>query len=66
MPFFTTIPYNAVPLDEAQATALNAQLVGRLKPVLTALGQGDRLKTLVVGQTSKLVFLDNSLFILLI
>ena len=55
IPFFTTIPYNAVPLDEAQATALNAQLVGRLKPVLTALGQGDRLKTLVVGQNPLLI-----------
>ena len=55
IPFFTTVPYNAVPLDEAQATALNAQLVGRLKPVLTALGQGDRLKTLVVGQNPLLI-----------
>ena len=55
IPFFTTVPYNAVPLDEARATALNAQLVGRLKPVLTALGQGDRLKTLVVGQNPLLI-----------
>jgi len=55
IPFFTTIPYNAVPLDEARVTALNAQLVGRLKPVLTALGQGDRLKTLVVGQNPLLI-----------
>ena len=55
IPFFTTIPYNAVPLNEAQATALNAQLVGILKPVLTALGQGDRLKTLVVGQNPLLI-----------
>ena len=55
IPFFTTIPYNAVPLDEVRATALNAQLVGRLKPVLTALGQGDRLKTLVVGQNPLLI-----------
>ena len=55
IPFFTTVPYNAVPLDEAHATALNTQLVGRLKPVLTALGQGDRLKTLVVGQNPLLI-----------
>ena len=55
IPFFTTIPYNAVPLDEAHATTLNTQLVGRLKPVLTALGQGDRLKTLVVGQNPLLI-----------
>ena len=55
IPFFTTVPYNAVPLDEAHAAALNTQLVGRLKPVLTALGQGDRLKTLVVGQNPLLI-----------
>ena len=55
IPFFTTVPYNAIPLDEAHAAALNAELVGRLKPVLTALGQGDRLKTLVVGQNPLLI-----------
>ena len=55
IPFFTTVPYNAVPLDEAHAATLNVQLVGRLKPVLTALGQGDRLKTLVVGQNPLLI-----------
>jgi len=55
IPFFTTVPYNAVPLDEAHTAALNTQLVGRLKPVLTALGQGDRLKTLVVGQNPLLI-----------
>ena len=55
IPFFTTVPYNAVPLNEAYAATLNAQLVGRLKPVLTALGQGDRLKTLVVGQNPLLI-----------
>ena len=55
IPFFTTVPYNAAPLDEAHAAALNAELVGKLKPVLTALGQGDRLKTLVVGQNPLLI-----------
>jgi len=55
IPFFTTVPYNAVPLNETYAAALNTQLVGRLKPVLTALGQGDRLKTLVVGQNPLLI-----------
>ena len=55
IPFFTTVPYNAAPLDEAYAATLNAQLVGRLKPILTALGQGDRLKTLVVGQNPLLI-----------
>ena len=55
IPFFTTVPYNAVPLDAASATALNAQLIGKLKPILTALGQGDRLKTLAVGQNPLLI-----------
>ena len=55
IPFFTTVPYNAVPLNEVYAATLNAQLVGRLKPILTALGQGDRLKTLVVGQNPLLI-----------
>ena len=50
IPFFTTIP-----LNEVYAATLNAQLVGRLKPILTALGQGDRLKTLVVGQNPLLI-----------
>ena len=59
IPFFTTVPYNAVPLDEVQVTALNAELVGKLKPVLTALGQGDRLKTLVVGQNPLLIKDEN-------
>ena len=55
IPFFTTVPYNAVPLDAASVTALNAQLIGKLKPILTALGQGDRLKTLAVGQNPLLI-----------
>ena len=55
IPFFTTVPYNAAPLDEAHAVTYNAELVGKLKPVLTALGQGDRLKTLVVGQNPLLI-----------
>ena len=55
IPFFTTVPYNAAPLDEAHAATYNTELVGKLKPVLTALGQGDRLKTLVVGQNPLLI-----------
>ena len=55
IPFFTTVPYNAAPLDEAHAATYNVELVGKLKPVLTALGQGDRLKTLVVGQNPLLI-----------
>ena len=55
IPFFTTVPYNAAPLNETYAAIYNAELVGRLKPVLTALGQGDRLKTLVVGQNPLLI-----------
>ena len=55
IPFFTTVPYNAAPLNETYAATYNAELVGKLKPVLTALGQGDRLKTLVVGQNPLLI-----------
>ena len=55
IPFFTTVPYNAAPLDATYAATYNVELVGKLKPVLTALGQGDRLKTLVVGQNPLLI-----------
>lgn len=55
IPFFTTVPYNPVPLDEATATQLNMQLVNRIKPILTALGQPDRFKNLSVGQNPLLI-----------
>ncbi|MCF8715370.1 G-D-S-L family lipolytic protein [Joostella atrarenae] len=49
IPYFTTVPYNPVPLDEATATSLNTQLIGPLKQILTAFGQGDRVVLLQPG-----------------
>lgn len=55
IPFFTTIPYNAIPLDEANATELNKRLVSRMKPILAGLGQGDRFVSLTAGQNPLLI-----------
>jgi len=46
IPFFTTVPYNPVPLDDASVTALNQQVFGPINQILTAYGQGDRLQLL--------------------
>lgn len=61
LPYFTTVPYNPVPLDEATATQLNTQLLGPIKQILTALGQGDRIATLTAGSTNPLLIRDESL-----
>ncbi|MNE21464.1 hypothetical protein D3C80_1146290 [compost metagenome] len=61
MPFFTTVPHNPVPLDEATATQLNTQLLGPVKQILAAYGQGDRLATLAAGSTNPLLIKDESL-----
>lgn len=55
IPFFTTVPYNAIPLNETQATALNTQLFNNLKQVLTAFGQGDRVVLAKAGQNPVLI-----------
>lgn len=60
IPFFTTVPYNPVPLDAASVTALNQQVFGPLKQILTAYGQGGRLQLL--GTTANpLLLKDESL-----
>lgn len=59
--FFTTVPYNPVPLDAATAGALNAQLIGPLRQVLTALGAGDRLMELTASSNNPLLIKDESL-----
>lgn len=46
IPFFTTVPHNPVPLDAASVSALNQQVYGPLIQILTAYGQGSRLKML--------------------
>lgn len=61
LPFFTTVPHNPVPLDEATATQLNTQLLGPVKQILAAYGQGDRLATLAAGSTNPLLIKDESL-----
>ena len=55
IPYFTTVPYNAVPLDAATAASLNASLYGPLKQVLTAFGQGNRLNLAVAGSNPILI-----------
>lgn len=60
IPFFTTVPYNPVPLDQATVTALNTQVFGPLKQILTAYGQGSRLQ-LVGLANNPLLLKDESL-----
>lgn len=60
IPFFTRVPYNAIPLDAAKAQALNTQLYGPLKAALTAFGQGDRINPVVAGNNPVLI-IDNKL-----
>ena len=60
IPFFTTVPYNPVPLDAASVTALNQQVFGPLKQILTAYGQGSRLN-LVKATQNPVLLKDESL-----
>ncbi|WP_417428299.1 G-D-S-L family lipolytic protein [Halpernia sp.] len=60
LPFFTTVPYNPVPLDQASVSALNAQVFGPLKQILTAYGQGNRLQLLSLAN-NPLLLKDESL-----
>ncbi len=61
LPYFTTVPYNPVPLDAATANTLNTQLIGPVKQVLTALGQGDRINFVTAGSNNPLLIKDESL-----
>lgn len=61
IPFFRTVPYNPVPLDEATAAMLNAQLIGPASQILTALGAGDRLTPVAAGSANPLLIKDESL-----
>lgn len=60
IPFFTTVPYNPVPLDAASVTALNTQVFGPLIKILTAYGQGSRLQ-LLSATANPLLLKDESL-----
>jgi hypothetical protein len=61
VPYFTTVPHNPVPLDAANAGALNAGLIGPLDAILTALGQPDRLRPLTVAANNPLLIVDEGL-----
>lgn len=60
IPFFTTVPYNPVPLDATSATQINTLTTG-LKAILTAYGQGDRIQSVVEGSSNPLLIKDESL-----
>ncbi len=60
IPYFTTVPYNPVPLDTATATSLNTQVFGPIIQILTAAGQGSRLQ-LLKTTNNPLLIKDESL-----
>ncbi|MGV3460064.1 MAG: G-D-S-L family lipolytic protein [Flavobacterium sp.] len=71
IPFFTTVPYNPLTAtiigqgNEAAGVAainqLNAQVIGPVKQVLTAFGQGDRLQLLSTTEGNPLLIKDETL-----
>ncbi|ESU23229.1 hypothetical protein FEDK69T_13820 [Flavobacterium enshiense DK69] len=71
IPFFTTIPYNPLTVVtvaggnqaayEATINALNTQLYGPLKQVLTAFGAGNRIKLLSTTSANPLLIKDETL-----
>ncbi|PWN68490.1 G-D-S-L family lipolytic protein [Chryseobacterium phosphatilyticum] len=74
IPFFTRVPYNPIPPEKfntapagsasnqnANIDALNAQVFGPLKQVLTALGQGNRLQLLSKTAGNPVLLKDESL-----
>lgn len=71
IPFFTTVPVNPlttkvlgqnnVAAGEAKVDALNANLYGPVKQVLTALGQGDRINLLSKTDGNPLLIKDKTL-----
>jgi hypothetical protein len=71
LPYFTTVPINPlstsvlgggnVAVGQATITALNTQLYGPLKQVLTAFGAGDRINLLSATVANPLLIKDESL-----
>lgn len=59
IPYFTTVSYNVISLDEATATSLNTSLYGPLKQVLTAFGQGSRINLVAAGNNPILIYDKN-------
>ncbi|WP_340199588.1 G-D-S-L family lipolytic protein [Ascidiimonas sp. W6] len=62
IPYFTTVPFNPVPVDAATAGQLNAQLLGPVMGILTQLGEGDRLMLLSSSEPNPLLITDKTLF----
>ncbi len=71
LPYFTTVPYNPLTaksiglnneeVGKATIKALNTQLYGPLKQVLTALGAGDRINLLSETASNPVLIKDESL-----
>lgn len=61
IPFFTTVPFNPVPVDATSVTALNQQVFGPLIKILTVYGQGSRLQLLSSTTNNPLLIKDESL-----
>jgi hypothetical protein len=71
IPYFTTVPYNPLTaavlgggneqVGQATITALNQQLYGPLKQILTALGQGSRINLLSSTDPNPLLIKDEAL-----
>lgn len=65
IPHFTTVPYNPLTAEalggDAVVAQLNEQLFGKLKAVLTALGQGDRIQTFSATGNNPLLVKDENL-----
>jgi lysophospholipase L1-like esterase len=71
LPYFTTVPFNPltvstlgggnVAVGQATITALNTQLYGPLKQVLTAFNAGDRINLLSGTTPNPLLIIDESL-----
>ena len=61
IPHFTTVSHNPVPLDAATSAQLNAQLLGPVIQILTALGQPNRLSLLEASSNNRLMIVDETL-----
>jgi len=65
IPHFTTVPYNPLTTEvlggEAVINQLNQQLLGPVKQILTAIGQGDRIQLFSTTKENPLLIKDETL-----
>lgn len=65
IPHFTTVPYNPLTVEALGGSAtvdqLNAQLLGPLKQILTALGEGNRINSFSKSEGNSLLIKDETL-----